>query len=73
MLVLRLGKSHDDLYYCTNVKVFVVEPTLICIYGIDRDDVMAAVDKIKSFRKKTRLGERIILVPQSEIASKIRI
>ena len=63
VLVMRLGKSHDDIYECTNVKVFIIEPTLICVYGIDRDDVTQAVEEIKKFRKPWAKGERIQLVP----------
>lgn len=52
LLTFKLGYSH---YYQVNlpksVKAFLPEPTLICLYGIDKNQVTQAAGKLQAIKK----------------------
>jgi large subunit ribosomal protein L6 len=47
-LVFKLGFSHDLRYELPcSVRVFLIEPTLLCFYGIDKNQITQTVAKIR--------------------------
>nr|AST08892.1 ribosomal protein L6 [Micractinium conductrix] len=51
-LLLKLGYSHDILYQIPlSIKIFLVDPTLICLFGIDKNQVTQIAAKIRKLRK----------------------
>lgn len=52
ILFLKLGYSHDILYTIpSSIKIFLVEPTVICLFGIDKNQVTQIATKIRNLRK----------------------
>ena len=50
-LVFKLGFSHDLKYQLPcSVRVFLLEPTLLCFYGIEKNQVTQTVAKIKQLK-----------------------
>jgi large subunit ribosomal protein L6 len=50
-LYLKLGFSHDIKFELpTSIRAFLLEPTLICIYGIDKNQVTQTASKIKQIK-----------------------
>lgn len=50
-LYLKLGFSHDIKFELpTCIRAFLLEPTLICIYGIDKNKVTQTASKIKQIK-----------------------
>jgi large subunit ribosomal protein L6 len=50
-LYLKLGFSHDIKFELpTSIRAFLLEPTLICIYGIDKNQVTQTAAKIKQIK-----------------------
>lgn len=50
-LILKLGYSHDVKYKIPNpVRVFLIEPTLICLFGLDKNQVTQIAAKIRQIR-----------------------
>ncbi len=48
ILHLKIGFSHDFKYIIPlSIKVFLLEPTLICIYGVDKNQVTQIAAKIR--------------------------
>lgn len=69
-LLLKLGYSHDIIYKIpSSIKVFLVEPTTICLFGIDKNQVTQIATKIRNLRKPSvykgkgirLINEKIIL------------
>jgi large subunit ribosomal protein L6 len=51
-LFLKLGYSHDILYKVpVSVKAFMIDPTLICLFGIDKSQVSQVAAKLRDLRK----------------------
>ena len=51
-LFLKLGYSHDIIYNIPqSVKIFLVDPTLLCVFGIDKNQVSQIASKLRSLRK----------------------
>ena len=70
MLYLKVGFSHDIKFEVPKaVRAFLLEPTLICLYGIDKNQLTQIASKIKKIKipsvykgKGIRLvNEKIIL------------
>lgn len=50
-LIFKMGYSHDIKYQPPkSVRGFVLEPTLLCIYGIDKNQVAEIANKIRKIR-----------------------
>jgi large subunit ribosomal protein L6 len=51
-LFFKLGYSHDVLYKVpTSIRVFLLDPTLICLFGIDKNQVTQIAAKLRDLRK----------------------
>lgn len=51
-IFFKLGYSHDIIYNIPeSVKIFLVDPTLLCIFGIDKNQVSQIASKLRSLRK----------------------
>lgn len=51
-LLLKLGYSHDIIYKIpSSIKLFLVEPTVISLFGIDKNQVTQIATKIRNLRK----------------------
>jgi large subunit ribosomal protein L6 len=51
-LFFKLGYSHDILYKIpSSIKVFLLDPTLICLFGIDKNQVTQIASKLRDLRK----------------------
>lgn len=51
-LILKLGYSHDILYKLPNsVKAFLLDPSLFCLFGIDKNQITQIAAKIRDLRK----------------------
>lgn len=74
ILLLKLGYSHDLLYRVpSSIKLFLVDPTVICLFGLDKNQVTQIAAKIRGFRppsaykgKGIRLVNETILVKQGK-------
>ena len=51
-LFFKLGYSHDSIYNIPDsVKIFLVDPTLLCIFGVDKNQVSQIASKLRNLRK----------------------
>lgn len=51
-LLLKLGYSHDIIYKVPlSIKIFLLDPTVICLFGIDKNQVTQIAAKIRHLRK----------------------
>lgn len=51
ILCFKIGFSHDLKYIIpTSVRVFLLEPTLICLYGVDKNQITQIAAKIKMIK-----------------------
>jgi large subunit ribosomal protein L6 len=51
-LFLKLGYSHDIIYKIPrSIKLFLVDPTVICVFGLDKNQVTQIGAKIRNLRK----------------------
>ena len=58
-LQFKLGYSHDILYKMpSSVHAFLLEPTLLCFYGIDKNQVTQTVAKIKCLKLSSVYKEK---------------
>lgn len=69
-LFFKLGYSHDIIYKIpSSVRVFLVDPTLICLFGVDKNQVTQIAAQIRQLRRPTvykgkgirLLNEKILL------------
>lgn len=69
-LFLKLGFSHDILYKIPDsVRIFLLEPSLLCLFGIDKNQITQVASKIRQLRKPSvykgkgirLLNEKIVL------------
>lgn len=73
-LLLKLGYSHDIIYKFPNsIKVFLLDPTILCLFGIDKNQVTQIAAKIRNLRqpsvykgKGIRLVNEKILLKQGK-------
>ena len=73
-LLLKLGYSHDIIYKIpTSIKLFLIDPTIICLFGIDKNQITQIAAKIRNLRqpspykgKGIRLTNERILVKQGK-------
>lgn len=51
ILCFKIGFSHDIEYVIpASVRVFLLEPTLICLYGIDKNQITQIAAKIRQIK-----------------------
>lgn len=51
VLYLKIGFSHNFKYVIpSSVKIFLLEPTLICMYGVDKNQVTQVAAKIRQIK-----------------------
>jgi large subunit ribosomal protein L6 len=51
ILCFKIGLSHDFQYTIPkSVRIFLIEPTLICLYGIDKNQVTQIAAKIRQIK-----------------------
>lgn len=51
ILCFKIGLSHNFQYDIPkSIRVFLVEPTLICLYGIDKNQVTQIAAKIRQIK-----------------------
>ena len=52
ILFLKLGYSHDIIYKIpSSIKVFLLDPTVICLFGIDKNQITQIAAKIRHLRR----------------------
>lgn len=50
-LIFKVGYSHDILYTIpSSIKLFLVDPTLLCIFGIEKNQVTEIASKLRKLR-----------------------
>lgn len=70
-LHLKLGYSHDILYKIpSSIKIFLLDPTLICLFGVDRNQVTQIAAKIRYFRQPSVYKGKGIRVVNEKILLK---
>jgi large subunit ribosomal protein L6 len=51
-LLLKVGFSHDIIYKIpSSIKLFLLDPTVICLFGLDKNQVTQIAAKIRNLRK----------------------
>ncbi len=51
-LLLKVGYSHDILYKIpSSVKLFLIDPTLLCLFGVDKNQITQVAAKIRDLRR----------------------
>ncbi len=69
-LFLKLGYSHDIVYKIPpSIRVFLLDPTLICLFGVDKNQITQIASQIRKLRRPTvykgkgirLLNEKILL------------
>ncbi len=63
IITFKLGYSHDIIFKIPDsIRVFLLEPTLICLYAIDKNQVTQVAAKMKQLRLPSAYkGKGIIL------------
>ena len=70
-LLLKLGYSHDIVYTIpSSVKLFLVDPTVICIFGINKNQITQIAFKIRNLRKPSAYKGKGIRLIQEKILLK---
>ena len=73
-LLLKLGYSPDIIYQIPqSIKLFLLDPTVICLFGIDKNQITQIAAKIRHLRRPSvykgkgiRLINEKILVKQGK-------
>nr|YP_009720817.1 ribosomal protein L6 [Chlorella vulgaris]QGN75006.1 ribosomal protein L6 [Chlorella vulgaris]USG56565.1 ribosomal protein L6 [Chlorella vulgaris] len=73
-LLLKLGYSHDLIYTIpSSIKVFLLDSTLICLFGLDKNQTTQIAAKIRNLRRPSaykgkgiRLVNEKVLVKQGK-------
>lgn len=73
-LILKVGLSHDILYKIPpSINLFLVDPTVICLFGLDKNQISQIAAKIRSLSKPSvykgkglRLINEKILIKQGK-------
>lgn len=51
ILCFKIGLSHDFQYVIPkSVRIFLIEPTVICLYGIDKNQVTEIAAKMRQIK-----------------------
>lgn len=51
-LLLKLGYSHDIVYKIpSSVQLFLIDPTVICVFGLDKNQITQIAAKIRNLRR----------------------
>jgi large subunit ribosomal protein L6 len=51
-LFLKLGYSHDIIYNVpSSIKIFLLDPTLLCLFGIDKNQLTQIASNLRKLRK----------------------
>jgi large subunit ribosomal protein L6 len=51
-LLFKLGYSHDHLYKIPqSIKLFLLDPTIICLFGVDKNQITQIAAKIRNLRQ----------------------
>lgn len=51
-LFLKLGYSHDIIYKIpSSIKLFLLDPTLVCFFSVDKNQVTQIAAKIRNLRR----------------------
>ena len=51
-LLLKLGYSHDLMYNIPpSIKIFLIDSTLLCLFGIDKNQVTQIASNLRKLRK----------------------
>ena len=70
-LYLKLGYSHDIIYKMpSSIKIFLLEPTLICLFGIDKNQITQVAAKIRDLRRPSVYKGKGIRLAQENIILK---
>lgn len=70
-LSLKLGYSHDLLYNLPeSIKIFLLDPTLLCLFGIDKNQVTQVASKLRALRKPSAYKGKGIRLLDEKIALK---
>jgi large subunit ribosomal protein L6 len=72
-LHLKLGFSHDSKFELPpSIRAFLLEPTLICLYGIDKNQVTQIASKIKQIKIPSVYKGKGIRLAHENISLKAR-
>ena len=69
LLILKLGFSHDIVVTIpSGIRIFLYEPTLICLFGLDKNQVTQIAAKIRSSRPPSVYkGKGIRILPEKVV------
>lgn len=71
-LFFKLGYSHDIVFKLpSSVKVFLIDPTLFCLFGIDKNQVTQIAAKIRNLRKPSVYKGKGIRLLDEKISLKV--
>ena len=71
-LIFKLGYSHDIIYKLpSSIKVFLMDPTLFCLFGIDKNQITQIAAKLRGLRKPSVYKGKGIRLLNETIALKI--
>ncbi len=71
-LYFKIGFSHDFKYVIPqSVRIFLLEPTLICIYGIDKNQVTQIAAKIRQIKPPSVYKGKGIRLVNEKVTIKI--
>jgi large subunit ribosomal protein L6 len=73
-LRLKVGFSHDLVFQIPDsIRLFLIEPTLICLYGIDKNQVTQIASKIREIQppsvykgKGIAFSEEVVILKQGK-------
>lgn len=74
ILRLKVGFSHDLVFQIPDsIRLFLIEPTLICLYGIDKNQVTQIASKIREIQppsvykgKGIAFSEEVVILKQGK-------
>ena len=70
-LVMKLGYSHDIVYKIPcSIKVFLVEPTLVCLFGLDKNQITQIAAKLRDLRPPSAYKGKGIRLVSEEVVLK---
>jgi large subunit ribosomal protein L6 len=70
-LILKVGYSHDILFPIPQgIRIFLIEPTLLCLYGLEKNQVSQIAAKIRNCRKPDMYKAKGIRLGHEEIRIK---
>lgn len=70
-LFLKLGKSHDIFFKLpTSVRVYLIDPTLICLFGVEKNQLTQIAAQIRQLRPPTAYKAKGIRLLNEQIVVK---